>query len=244
MISKMESQLGVRGRPNTATRWYSARNGSYFNNAAWCNQLITWAAYNSGNYQAVCFGNDYAYTVYHAQRFQQAGRWHTDTGGIQRGDIVFFDWGGTNSVGNIDHIGIVTSTDGRNVYTIEGNTSDSCARRVRGSSSIVGYGRPAYTSATPAPSPKPPASTSGYKAPAFPKGLAPDKSTPSAKGLQAALKAAGYLNKSVAADSNYGPLTQAAVTRFHNRNPQYADRPGDPAIGPLGWARLHVEAYA
>lgn len=153
MIKMMESQLGVRGRPNTATRWYAARNGSYFSTAAWCNMLITWAAYQSGNYQAVCFGTDYAYTVYHAERFQREGRWHVDTAGIQRGDIVFFDWNGSNSISAIDHVGIVTDVNGRDVLTIEGNTSDSCARRVRQASTIVGYGRPAYATTTPTPPP-------------------------------------------------------------------------------------------
>lgn len=151
MIQKCESFLGTVGRPNTATRWYAARNGSWFANAAWCNMYITWAAYHSGNYQDVCFGTDYAYTVYHAQRFQRADQWHVDTAGIQRGDIVFFDWGGTNSVSRIDHIGIVTGVSGGNVLTIEGNTSDRCARRVREASTIVGYGRPDYDDNVPPP---------------------------------------------------------------------------------------------
>jgi LysM repeat protein len=149
MIKKMESMLGTVGRPNTATRWYAARNGSYYANAPWCNMTITWAAYHSGNYDAVCFGKDYAYTVYHAQRFQAAGQWHVDTAGIRRGDIVFFDWGGSNNIGNIDHIGIVTDVNGRDILTIEGNTSDRCARRVRHAAEIVGYGRPKYKDPTP-----------------------------------------------------------------------------------------------
>lgn len=144
MIKKMESFLGTVGRPNEATRWYAGRNGTYYANAPWCNMLITWAAYQSGNYDAVCFGKDYAYTVYHAQRFQAEGRWRTGTAGISRGDIVFFDWNGSNNVGAIDHVGIVTDVNGRDILTIEGNTSDRCARRVRDASTIVGYGRPAY----------------------------------------------------------------------------------------------------
>lgn len=147
MIKKMESLLGTVGRPNEATRWYAARNGSYFASAAWCNMTITWAAYHSGNYDAVCFNKDYAYTVWHAQRFQQAGQWYTDTAGIRRGDIVFFDWGGTNSVSYIDHVGIVTDVNGRDILTIEGNTDDRCARRVRHADTIVGYGRPKYKEA-------------------------------------------------------------------------------------------------
>lgn len=247
MIAKMESVLGTVGRPNEVTRWYAARNGSYYADAPWCNETITWAAFHSGNYDAVCFGKDFAYTVYHAQRYQAAGRWHHDVEGIRRGDIIFFDWDGSNSVSAIDHIGIVTDVNGRDVLTIEGNTANRCARRVRRAEEIVGYGRPAYTDSAPAPKlkPKPGAAAEAeYVPPPFPKGLKPGDDSPSARPLQRALKAAGYMSKSVKESDNYGPLTQAAVKRFHERNPQYADRAGDPAIGPRGWAELHREAYA
>ncbi|HYY12528.1 MAG TPA: peptidoglycan-binding protein [Kineosporiaceae bacterium] len=146
MIGCAEQSLGTSGRPNAITRWYASRNGDYFLTAAWCNQSITYWANHSGNADAVCFGRDYAYTVWHAQRFRTEGEWHVDIAGIRRGDIVFFDWGGTNSIGAIDHIGIVTGVRGRVVYTIEGNTSDGCRRRARYASDIVGYGRPAYGS--------------------------------------------------------------------------------------------------
>ncbi|MFD8117106.1 CHAP domain-containing protein [Streptomyces microflavus] len=156
MVAQAERSLGVKGRPNAITRSYAARNGSYFATAAWCNMSITEWARASGNYDAVCFGVDYAYTVYHAQKFQAKGRWYRDVAGIQRGDIVFFDWGGTDNVPAIDHVGIVTDVKGSNVYTIEGNTSNSCARRVRTAASIAGYGRPAYAAAPVPPAPAPP----------------------------------------------------------------------------------------
>jgi len=296
MIKKMESQLGVVGRPNTATRWYAGRNGAYFANAAWCNMLITWAAYHSDNYDAVCHGKDWAYTVWHAQEFQKRGQWHVDVAGIRRGDIIFLDWAGTNSIGAIDHIGIVTGVNGRDILTIEGNTADRCARRVRRAEDIVGYGRPAYkkevatgvktytvkagdtlsgigralgtdwtaiaslngikapyvisigqvlklpSSATPTTPPPPPKEPPVYTPPPFPAGLKPNDSTPSAKGLQKALKAAKYMPSSVTLSDNYGPATQAAVKKFHAANPAYGTG-SDPAIGPKGWAELHREAY-
>jgi hypothetical protein len=144
MIRAAERSLGTTGRPNTITRWYSERNGAMFAKAAWCNQSVTFWANQSGNAVPVCFGRDYAYTVWHAQRFRKEGEWHVDIRGIRRGDIVFFDWRGTNRIGAIDHIGIVTGVRNGTVYTIEGNTSDGCRRRVRFASMIVGYGRPAY----------------------------------------------------------------------------------------------------
>jgi hypothetical protein len=78
--------------------------------------------------------------------------------GIRRGDIVFFDWNGSSEIGAIDHVGIVTSvsSDGQYVYTIEGNSANVCARRVRVVHDIAGFGRPKYpavggtTASTPA----------------------------------------------------------------------------------------------
>lgn len=59
------------------------------------------------------------------------------------GELIFFDWDGD---GIPDHVGIVESCDGSTVYTVEGNTSDSCMRRAYGvnSKSIYGYGTPVY----------------------------------------------------------------------------------------------------
>ncbi|MFF2189230.1 LysM peptidoglycan-binding domain-containing protein [Streptomyces sp. NPDC058155] len=159
MVAQAEQSLGLR-EPNHIQQWYRERNGSAFGgNFAWCNAAITYWAVQAGEHASVCFGTDYAYTVWHAQRFQTAKQWHTDVKGIRRGDIVFFDWGGTNEIARIDHIGIVTGVSGGTVYTIEGNTENVCARRARGASTIVGYGRPKYKTATTPPA----AGTGTYK---------------------------------------------------------------------------------
>ena len=59
------------------------------------------------------------------------------------GDVIFFDWGGD---GSPDHVGLVEKCDGRTVYTIEGNSSDTCRRRSYpvGGRQIYGYGIPKY----------------------------------------------------------------------------------------------------
>ena len=88
------------------------------------------------------FGGDYALTTAHAAKFRQQGAWHVDIAGIQRGDIVFFDWGGSDVKSRIDHVGIVTGADAGGIYTIEGNYSDVCDRHVRYANWIAGYGRP------------------------------------------------------------------------------------------------------
>jgi len=150
MIAQAEKSLGMR-EPNLIQTWYRQRNGSAFAyNFPWCNAAVTYWATMAGERDAVLFGTDYAYTVWHAQRFKTAGQWHTGAKGIKRGDIVFIDWAGTNEIGHIDHVGIVTGVDGTNVYTIEGNTANVCARRVRREAEIAGFGRPKYKTA-PAP---------------------------------------------------------------------------------------------
>lgn len=144
MIAQAEKSLGL-GTPNHIQQWYRERNGAAYNyNFPWCNAAITYWATMAGEREAVLFGTDYAYTVAHAQRFKQAGQWHVGAKGIRRGDIVFFDWGGTNEIAKIDHVGIVTGVSGSQVHTIEGNTAGVCARRVRTEKEIAGYGRPKY----------------------------------------------------------------------------------------------------
>jgi hypothetical protein len=61
------------------------------------------------------------------------------------GALVFFDWGGTNSIGRVRHVGLVEENlgDGR-LQTIEGSTADECRRRVRDASVIAGFWNPGY----------------------------------------------------------------------------------------------------
>lgn len=83
-----------------------------------------------------------------------------------------------------------------------------------------------------------------YTPPAFPTGLAPNKSKPSAKNLQKALKAVGLLAKTVTLSDNYGPKTQAAVIKFNDKyNLNSVGVKNDPAIGPKGWKLLFTKAY-
>jgi hypothetical protein len=240
MIRCAERSLGLTGRPNAITRWYAGRNGAYFLRAAWCNQSITYWAHQSGNASAVCFGRDYAYTVWHAQRFRQAGDWHVDIAGIRRGDIVFFDWGGSNRIGAIDHVGLVTGVRGAVVFTIEGNTSDGCRRRARYATNIVGYGRPVYaaTGARPALA----AARSKAPADAAPPGrpvLRRGSAGLPVRQLQLCLNA---VQKSrLTADGDFGPRTQAAVQAFQRGARLLADGEyGMRTAGALTVARRRI----
>ena len=154
MVAQARKSLALRGRPNYVTREYATRHGGEYLSAAWCDMAVTYWARHSGNTAAVLPGGDRAYTVSHAMDFKVAGRWHEGTTAnvdkARPGDIVFFDWGATNSIGAIDHVGVVErALGGGRVQTIEGNTGDACLRRVRSASVIAGYGRPAYTGGSP-----------------------------------------------------------------------------------------------
>jgi len=75
--------------------------------------------------------------------FKGRGQWQDKNYEPQAGDIIFFDWGND---GSIDHVGIVEKCENGMVYTVEGNSGDACKQQSYpvGSSSIYGYGLPAY----------------------------------------------------------------------------------------------------
>ncbi len=243
MIIAAEEDLGL-GEPNYIQDWYDREFGDLGYNWAWCNAAITWWAHKSGNAEAVCLAPNghYAYTVWHAQAFERAGQWHYGSKGIKAGDVVFFDWWGQDRISAIDHVGLVVDVKSDGIHTIEGNINNRVERRVRTDWEIAGYGRPKYDAVAAPPGPADP-DGNVYEPPPFPNGLAPWRTSPSAKPLQEALKAAGYMADSVPLADNYGPKTQASVAAFYNANPELRVSTYDTKIGPLGWAELHREAY-
>lgn len=149
MLAAARRTLGMAGRPNAVTKDYAARHGEEFLRAPWCNMSITRWARESGNAAAVLPAGDRAYTVWHAEDGKRLGLWHAGTAvNLRRaepGAIVFFDWGGSDSIPYIDHVGIVERVlpDGR-LQTIEGNSGDACKRRVRAHGVIAGFWNPPY----------------------------------------------------------------------------------------------------
>ncbi|MFJ5233952.1 LysM peptidoglycan-binding domain-containing protein [Kitasatospora sp. NPDC088391] len=113
--------------------------------------FVSWCADKGGEAAAV---GRFAYCPSHVQFFRNKGRWHGSSAAFKRGDIIFFSWDGGPTA---DHVGIVLedSAPGQSVKTVEGNTartsgagqgSGGCvARKVRPRSSVLGVGRPAYS---------------------------------------------------------------------------------------------------
>ena len=79
-------------------------------------------------------------------RFKERGQWADNSVEPSPGMIIFFDWAYNGQNGTADHTDIVERVENGIVYTVEGNTSDSCAERYYavGHSEILGYGMPAY----------------------------------------------------------------------------------------------------
>lgn len=84
--------------------------------------------------------------------FQKLGTWvENDAYVPSAGDILFYDWddsGVGDNRGAVEHVGIVTECDGKNITVIEGNKNDAVGKRqmqVNGRY-IRGYGVPKYES--------------------------------------------------------------------------------------------------
>ena len=114
---------------------------------AWCDVFYDWILVHAFGpvlaKQLLCQPDQSAGAgcLYSALYFRQAGQFHNSH--PEPGDQIFF----TYQYGEVSHTGIVESVSGGTVTTIEGNTSDSVARRsyALGSSNIYGYGRPDWS---------------------------------------------------------------------------------------------------
>lgn len=130
--------------------WYG------MNGVAWCAIFTQWVFAQAG---ASVLVPRTAYTPTYYQWFRDHGQ---ATQLPAPGDLVFYDW--PDSVNRIQHVGFVEAVEPAAIVTIEGNTTAGTAgnqsagggvwrRRRARNSSIVGYGRPRYTTTSPAAPP-------------------------------------------------------------------------------------------
>ena len=142
IVEVARSQIGnVGGEPYWS--WYG-----FTERVDWCACFVSWCANQCGYIEAGVIpkfsGCEWG-VYWFRQHDQWAGRNITPTPGM----IIFFDWedeegGGLD--GSADHVGIVERVENGRVYTIEGNTADSCRERSYsvGYHQILGYGVPDY----------------------------------------------------------------------------------------------------
>jgi len=154
VIAAAVSQIGY-----AKTSTSSIYNDWYGMSGYWCAMFVSWCAHQAGALDTVI--PRHSYTPNGAAWFRARNAWANGTAGIQRGDVVYFDFG----VGRISHVGIVEkSISNGTFYSVEGNTSSGdgsqrsggcVARKQRGAKFVVGYGRPGYTATTPTTPPTP-----------------------------------------------------------------------------------------
>lgn len=113
--------------------WYG-----FSGRVSWCACFVSWCE-NECGYLKSGAAPRFSWVGSGADWFKHSGQWAGRSYTPKGGDIIFFDW---DSDGELDHVGIVESCDGRIVHTIEGNSGDACRRRsyVKGRAPITGYG--------------------------------------------------------------------------------------------------------
>ena len=133
------SQIGnVGGEPYWS--WYG-----FGSRVEWCACFVSWCADQCGYIDTGVIPK-YAGCDNGMDWFKERGQWADNSVEPSPGMIIFFDWAYNGQDGTADHTGIVERVENGIVYTVEGNTGDSCAERhyAVGHSEILGYGMPAY----------------------------------------------------------------------------------------------------
>ena len=132
MVAVAQSQIGnVGGAPYWS--WWG-----YNDRVEWCAIFVSWVADQCGYIETGVLPkaeNVNELIDWFVSHNQWLGREYVPL----PGDLIFFDWNGDN---RCDHVGIVEYCENSIVFTIEGNTADSCDRRQYATTNpiIVGYG--------------------------------------------------------------------------------------------------------
>ena len=137
------SQIGnVGGQPYWS--WYG-----FDSRVEWCACFVSWCANECGYLDAGVIPRT-AGCISGSNWFKDRGLWQDNSYEPRPGDIIYFDWDNKDSSGPQDglpdHVGIVEKVENGTVYTVEGNSGDSCRenRYSVGHYEIYGYGTPAY----------------------------------------------------------------------------------------------------
>lgn len=132
IVEVARSQIGNVGG-ELYWRWYG-----FNERVEWCACFVSWCANQCGYIDAGTIPK-FSGCQWGVSWFKQHGQWINNRITPTPGMIIFFDWDGN---GMSDHTGIVEKVENGRVYTIEGNTEDSCRERSYplGDYEILGYG--------------------------------------------------------------------------------------------------------
>ena len=137
------SQVGnVGGQPYWS--WYG-----FNSRVEWCACFVSWCANECGYIDAGVIPK-FAGCTGGSNWFKNRSQWQEGSYEPHTGNLIFFDWnnkGGSGPQDDVpDHVGIVERVENGVVYTVEGNTSDSCRQRSYsvGHYEIWGYATPVY----------------------------------------------------------------------------------------------------
>ena len=140
IVEVARSQIGnVGGEPYWS--WYG-----FTERVEWCACFVSWCA-NKCRYIDAGIIPKFSGCINGVDWFKDREQWIGNSFEPSPGMIIFFDWDDEDGQdGNADHVGIVEKVENGRVYTIEGNTSDSCRQRSYpvGYYQILGYGVPNY----------------------------------------------------------------------------------------------------
>ena len=140
IVEVAKSQIGnVGGEPYWS--WYG-----FTERVEWCACFVSWCA-NKCRYIDSGIIPKFSGCINGVEWFKNRGQWIGNSFKPSPGMIIFFDWDDEDGQdGNADHVGIVEKVENGRVYTIEGNTSNSCRQRSYpiGYYEILGYGVPFY----------------------------------------------------------------------------------------------------
>ena len=142
IVSVAMSQIGnVGGQPYWS--WYG-----FESRVEWCACFVSWCANECGYIDAGTIPK-FAGCTNGVNWFMERGQWAGNDIQPTPGMIIFFDWDDPDEGGQDglpDHVGIVERVENGRVYTIEGNSGDSCRENsyTLGYYQILGYGVPNY----------------------------------------------------------------------------------------------------
>lgn len=144
IVGVAQTQIGYSEGYNSYTKygdWYGLPNSD------WCAMFVSWCANQAGVDNSVFP----AFSLCSAgcDWFIQQGRFHySGSYAPKAGDLVFYA-----SYGSIYHVGLVTGSDGANVYSIEGNYNEQVSNvsYPLGYGDILGYASPNYKKAESTP---------------------------------------------------------------------------------------------